>query len=205
MVNILIADDHDLVRETVAAYLSRQADFVVKSVSCLPDALTILDQDEPIDLAILDFKMPGMDGLSGLQKALARHPSVKFTLMSGLASPEQAQRAMELGARGFFPKSLSADVMVSAIRLVLSGEQYFPFTMSTDTLSENWPDGYRGLSQRETETLIQLCQGKSNKEIAFELQVQEVTVKLHVKNILAKLKVRNRTQAALIAREDGFC
>ena len=204
MPNILIADDHDLVRETIAAYLSQSPDFKVITVATLRDALTSLGGELPIDLAILDYNMPGMDGLSGLEAAVTQYPISKIALMSGVATPEVAKEAMSLGARGFFPKSLSAESMVNAIRFVLSGEQYFPFEFAKEQAETTNKADYRGLTPREMETLLQLCEGKSNKEIARELGLQEVTVKLHVKNILTKMKVKNRTQAALLAREDGI-
>lgn len=204
MPNILIADDHDLVRDTIAAYLSRVEEFKILTASNLSDALKVLEGEWSIDLAVLDYNMPGMDGLAGLEKAVARFPTTRFALMSGVATPEVAKQAMDVGAIGFFPKSLAADTMVNAVRFVLSGERYFPFGFESDTPPSGKKGGYCGLSGREIETLRGLCQGKSNKEIARELDLQEVTIKLHVKNIFAKLGVKNRTQAALRARDDGF-
>lgn len=204
MPNILIADDHDLVRDTIAAYLAKSEGFNVASRANLAEALEELDGLTAYDLTILDFHMPGMDGLDGLRLAMQKHPAVKFALMSGVAKADIAREAMALGASGYFPKSLAADSMVNAIRFVLSGEKYFPFDLAVADDSPAANEDFFGLSAREKQTLRGLCEGKSNKEIARDLDLQEVTVKLHVKNILAKLGVKNRTQAALTAKSEGF-
>lgn len=202
MPNILIADDHDLVRDTIAAYLGQQEDFHIETVSSLPAAQDLLAGMVPFDLVILDYNMPGMDGLSGLAAVAKEYPHIKVVLMSGIATGEVAQQAMEVGAQGFLPKSATAKSMVNAINFVLAGEQYFPFGFAE--ASSEKPKSFKGLSAREMETLGYLCDGASNKEIARALDLAEVTVKLHVKNILAKLKVNNRTQAALMAKEQGI-
>ncbi|WP_341862623.1 response regulator transcription factor [Gymnodinialimonas sp. 57CJ19] len=201
MPNILVADDHDLVRDTIAAYLGQQGDFTVSTASGVPQAQALLAGQTPFDLVILDYNMPGMDGLSGLESVVKTYPHIKVVLMSGIATPDVAQSAMEIGAKGFLPKSATATSMVNAIRFVLSGEQYFPFDFTPPAPDQ--PKNYKGLSPREMETLQHLCNGASNKEIARALDLAEVTVKLHVKNILAKLSVNNRTQAALMAKADG--
>lgn len=204
MPNILIADDHDLVRDTIAAYLSKTDGFEVVTAPNLSEAMKELQGLTAFDLVVLDYHMPGMEGLDGLRGALTKFPKVKFALMSGVAKPEVAREAMTLGASGYFPKSLAADTMVNAIKFVLLGERYFPFDMMSEKDAVSSGDDFYGLSLRERQTLHGLCEGKSNKEIARELDLQEVTVKLHVKNILAKLSVKNRTQAALFAQSEGF-
>ena len=204
MPNILIADDHDLVRDTIAAYLSKTDGFVVETASNLSEAIVQLKGVTSFDLAILDYHMPGMDGLNGLKGAIRNHSTVKFALMSGVAKADVAREAMSIGASGYFPKSLAADTMVNAIKFVLSGERFFPFDLTVEKDQREKQENFHGLSTRERQTLQGLCAGKSNKEIARELDLQEVTVKLHVKNILAKLGVKNRTQAALYAQSEGF-
>jgi len=202
MPNILVADDHDLVRDTIAAYLAQQDDFKISTAPALPEAITLLAGQTPFDLAILDYNMPGMEGLAGVEAVAKEFPHIKVVLMSGIATPEVAQMAMSMGARGFLPKSATATSMVNAVRFVLSGERYFPFGF-TSAPAPAAPESFQGLSAREMETLEHLCDGASNKEIARALSVAEVTVKLHVKNILSKLGVKNRTQAALKAKENG--
>jgi DNA-binding NarL/FixJ family response regulator len=121
--------------------------------------------------------------------------------MSGVANREVANKAMEHYARGFIPKSLSATSFINAIKFILSGERYLPFDYASSASAEKNHGEFTNVSAREMQTLEQLCIGLSNKEIARNLDIQEVTVKLHVKNLFSKLGVSNRTQAALYAKE----
>lgn len=201
MPTILLADDHDLVRDTIAAYLETVDDFKVLTAPNLDSALEQMGGLDAVDLLILDYNMPGMNGLDGMERAQKAFPASKVALMSGVANRDVANTAMARGAHGFLPKSLTAASLVNAIKFVLSGERYLPFDFGTaETMPK--PDGeFAKLSAREMQTLEQLCIGLSNKEIARNLDIQEVTVKLHVKNLLAKMGVSNRTQAALMAKE----
>ncbi len=201
MPNILLADDHGLVRDTISAYLGTIDDFHVTSVSSLDAALKEMSGLTSFDLLILDYQMHGMNGLEGLERTMKEHPTVKVALMSGIANRDVANMAMSRGADGFIPKSLTAASTVNAIKFILSGERYFPFDFGSAQDEAARDSVFSELSERELQTLEQLCIGLSNKEIARVLNVQEVTVKLHVKNVLAKLKVANRTQAALMAKE----
>lgn len=201
MPNILIADDHDLVRDTIAAYLETVEDFKVSTAPNLDAALDVMKGLDNIDLLILDYNMPGMNGLDGLARARKAYPATKLALMSGVANRDVANAAMARGAHGFIPKSLTAASMVNAIKFVLSGERYFPFEFGNASPVTPQDSTFDTLSDREMQTLEQLCIGLSNKEIARNLEIQEVTVKLHVKNLLAKLGVSNRTQAALLAKD----
>ncbi|MDB3902880.1 response regulator transcription factor [Amylibacter sp.] len=201
MTNILIADDHDLVRDTIAAYLETVDGFNVFTAKDLNAALEVMSGLDSIDLLILDYNMPGMNGLQGLERACKSYPATKVALMSGVANREVANEAMKRHARGFIPKSLSAASFINAIKFILSGERYLPFDLASSAPAGKNHDDFTNVSAREMQTLEQLCIGLSNKEIARNLEIQEVTVKLHVKNIFSKLGVSNRTQAALFAKE----
>ena len=201
MTNILIADDHDLVRDTIAAYLETVDGFNVFTALDLNTALDVMSGLDSIDLLILDYNMPGMNGLQGLERACKSYPATKVALMSGVANRDVANEAMKRHARGFIPKSLSAVSFINAIKFILSGERYLPFDLASSAPAGKNHDDFTNVSAREMQTLEQLCIGLSNKEIARNLEIQEVTVKLHVKNIFSKLGVSNRTQAALFAKE----
>jgi DNA-binding NarL/FixJ family response regulator len=201
MPHILLADDHDLVRETISSYLETIEDFHVSSAANLDAAFDQMSGLISFDLLILDYHMPGMNGLEGLERAKKVHPTVKVALMSGVANRDVANAAMSRGADGFMPKSLTAGSLVNAIKFILSGERYFPFDFGRLQEDTKRDATFAELSERELQVLKELCIGLANKEIARNLDIKEVTVKLHVKNILAKLNVSNRTQAALMAKE----
>lgn len=202
--DILIADDHDLVRETIAAFLQSADGNTVTAVSTLSDALKAIDNDGPYDIVLLDFDMPGMNGLSGLKKALDQNDGRPVGIISGTASKAVAEEAIENGAAGFLPKTISAKSMMNAVSFMAAGEVFAPvsFMSQADDEPTHKLDGI--LSDREKQVLVGLTKGQSNKEIARDLDLQEVTVKLHVKTLSRKLSARNRTHAAMIARDEGF-
>ena len=202
---ILIADDHDLVRETLAAFLGREKDFEIDLASDLDDALEKIDSNSRYHLVLLDYSMPGMQGLEGLKKAKEANEPWPVAVMSGTAPKAIAQEALDAGAIGFLPKTMAANSMVNAIRFMSAGETFVPVSFMTaeEPEAETNPIA-KGLSPRELEVLSGLCQGLANKEIARELDLQEVTIKLHVKTLCRKLEAKNRTHAAMIAKEAGL-
>ena len=201
---ILIADDHDLLRDTLELWF-RQENIEVTPARDLPSALEIVARSDVFDLILLDYGMPGMNGLDGLRRALTEGKGTRVALMSGTAPRDVAEDALDMGAAGFLPKTLPAKSLVNAVRFMAMGEQYAPIdfmtaapeTTAVNALAEK-------LTPREMDVLARLCQGKANKEIARDLNIQEPTVKLHMKTLYRKIGAHNRTQAAMIAKEAGL-
>lgn len=201
---ILIADDHELLRDVLRSFLEGEGGFTVETVGTLPEALEqIAAADAPFDLVLLDYGMPGMDGYSGLDRAIAASAGKPVALISGLAPPGVAERVLSGGAAGYLPKTLPARSLVNAIRFMAAGETYMPINLYRP--SPTVEPSPSGLSRRELEVLAGLCSGHANKEIARDLNLREPTIKLHVKTICRKLDARNRTHAAMIARERALC
>lgn len=215
---LLLADDHHLVREGLRHTLRELASGVEFVEAATADEVaTRLTENDPIDLALLDLVMPGSDGFGLLNRVCDAYPDLPVVILSGSADPAKMRKALDIGAAGFITKTATADVMLSALRLVMAGGIYVPPDTLNATLSmppshavaEAPPatpttDVHRALTGRQRDVLQRLGQGKSNKQIARELDLSENTVKIHVAAILRALGVDNRTQAAVLARERGI-
>ena len=118
---LLLADDHDLVRETLAAFLMAEGYEEVRCVATLPEALAVLATDRQFDLVLLDYSMPGMNGLQGLAKALELTGGRPVAIISGSATRAIAEEALAAGAMGFLPKSMAARSLIHAIRFMAAG------------------------------------------------------------------------------------
>ena len=201
---ILLADDQELVRETIAAFLRQDADISVDVASDLPSALATVRTAARYDLILLDYMMPGMNRLGGLSAMKAAAPGVPVAIISGAAPRVVAEQAVSAGAAGFLPKTISTRSLVAAVRFMAAGEIYAPLALKAEKDTPPPDLANANLTARELDVLNRLCQGMANKEIARELGLQEVTVKLHVKTLYRKIGAKNRTHAAILAREAGL-
>lgn len=201
---ILIADDHDLVRDMLSLYLAQEPGFTISTASNFDEAAQRMTKEGPFDVVLLDYTMPGMNGLEGFHKAKDLNFGSPVALISGTAPRSVAEQVLAAGAAGFLPKTLPAKTLVHAVRFMAAGEQYAPVQFMTEKEEVPSHPLKDKLSKRELEVLKGLVDGRSNKEIARELELQEVTVKLHVKTLCRKISARNRTNAAMIAKESGL-
>jgi DNA-binding NarL/FixJ family response regulator len=196
--SFLIADDHPMVRDALASALGQAftgAQF--NMAGSLDQAKVALDREPETDAVLLDLDMPGMDGLTGLARLRAEHPTVPIVVVSAAREASVARRAYEFGASAYIDKSAPLDEIAAIVRAVLDGEIFAPPEAST---GETFAQRAAQLTPQQWRVLALMVQGDQNKQIAHKLGVGEATVKAHVTVILRKLGVRSRTQAVIEAR-----
>lgn len=206
---ILIVDDHPLFREALKQALSGGvANAAVTLAGSLDSATSILDKDDDFDLILLDLRMPGVQGLSGLIFLRAQYPNVPVALITASDDNGLVQKALNLNASGFIPKTSGIDTIIAAVNTVLNGDIWVPegYAQATaaDREGEEIARRVATLTAQQIRVLMMLKEGLLNKQIAYELNVSEATIKAHVSAILQKLNVSSRTQAVIAAsRIDG--
>jgi DNA-binding NarL/FixJ family response regulator len=214
-VRVLLADDHDLLRDGVAAILDADPDFeVVGEASSGPSAVAAARALAP-DVVLMDIEMPGGDGLVATREILRLCPGTRVLVLTMFDLDEYVFEALRAGASGFLLKTTASAGLTAAVRSCVAGELHLAPTV-TRRLVESFlhrpvtavpdavPDRLRGLTGRELEVLRAMARGLSNAEIGRELFLAETTVKTHVTRILAKLGLRDRLQAVIAAYETGL-
>lgn len=189
MTHILLADDHVLFRETIAQYLERDADirFKVDEVDDMPSAISCLKQKN-YDIVILDWHMRGLNNIDNLIRIVDDYPLQKFIVISGVVNKDMIEEINATNICGFFSKTIPGKEFVKSIKDILEGD-----IIKRCDPTHNMEDNDR-LTAREKTVLYHLKKGQSNKDIARELNVSEVTIKKHVKHILQKYDCQTRTE-----------
>jgi two-component system, NarL family, nitrate/nitrite response regulator NarL len=215
-IRVLIADDHDIVRDALGLVMSGFGPEVeILAASNFSEAVELASRAKNLDLAVLDLGMPDMPGMAGIDDFNSRFPRTPVVILSGYYRYQDVVEAFRHGAAGFVPKTLNGDAMLNAFRLVLSGEKYIPADLLEGATGDRNDFGkpgasgtnvhsYEDLTGREGEVLENISRGLSNKEIARELGIEEVTVKLHLRNVYRKLGAKNRAHAVQIAHQRGW-
>ncbi len=216
---ILLADDHALIREgferTLTA-LEKDMNFV--HAKDRESVLTQLELHQDIDVILLDLFMPGVKGFDLLSEVCDKYSNTPVIVISGTEDPRYMRKSIDNGASGFIPKSAPTDIMMSAIQLVQNGGVYIPADMlqkrtlarnesgnaPSQTLANEIREAATKLTARQKEVLELMGHGKSNKEIARELNVSDHTIKIHVAAVLRLLNAANRTEAVVMSQNAGI-
>jgi DNA-binding NarL/FixJ family response regulator len=200
-VRILMVDDHPLFRSGIAGVIAELAATVeTTEASSCEKALGLLAAGREFALILLDLNLPGMDGMTGLARLRDAAPATPVVVLSATEDSRKIKQAIAAGAKGYVPKSAGRDILLNALRLVLSGGVYLPINI----MESPAPASTEQLTPRQREVLQWLVRGKSNKEIADLLGMAENTVRVHVAAILRYLDVKNRTEAGYAATRRGL-
>ncbi|MGZ5115081.1 MAG: response regulator [Burkholderiales bacterium] len=210
---ILLVDDHALIRDALRAVLVElQKTAQILEAPDSASALHALDMNPDVQMVVLDLNLPDRGGFDVLSDMRERHPALGVVVVSGNHDRASVQRALDLGAVGFIPKSAQREVMLSAFNLIFAGGIYIPpqilerrATAATARVrSARTIAADLGLTERQMDVLALMMRGKSNKVICRALDLAEPTVKNHVTAILKALKATNRTEAVIAAGAMGF-
>ena len=216
---ILVVDDHPLVLEALKGVLHQlHAEVDIFGASAADSARELVRAHPDADLMLLDLGLPGADGFTLLEEFRTDYPTVPVVVLSGSESRENVTRALSLGAMGYIPKRYSNDVLIGALRLVLSGGLYVPpavLPLAGGQAAERpaapaqppaatiRPEDL-GLTPRQSEVLALVLQGLPNKLICRRLNLAEPTVKVHMQAVLRALDAQNRVQAVIQASRRGL-
>ncbi len=214
---VLMIDDHGMFRHGLRLTLQQQfADVEILEAATIDQGMALVEQGGPIDLALIDLFLAGEDGVDAFQRLRTISPDTPAAALTASEDVNDVNRVMAAGAMGYIKKSFGPDVLKNIIQLILSGERFYPVLQPdaavagpgrrdlAESARQPATDATVELTPRQKEILRGLVNGRSNKEIARDLNIIEGTVKAHIRNMMGKLRVRNRTQLALMATRLGF-
>ena len=200
-IRVILADDHPVVRDGLAAIVNQQPDMqVIAEAGDGEEAIRLYELHLP-DVMVLDLRMPKRDGVQVVQSVLERHPKACMLIMTTFDGDEDIFRSLSQGAKGYILKDAPRTEILTAIRAV---SQDRPYTSSTVAAKALQRMAKPSLTQRELSVLQEIAQGRSKKDIARRLSITEGTAKTHVKSILTKLDAISRTEAVAVAHKRGL-
>ena len=209
-IRVLLVDDHAVVREGLRNFLALQDGLeIVGEASDGNEAIEQAQRLEP-DVILMDLVMPGLDGIGAMRQLRARSPASRVIVLTSFLEDERVLPAIQAGAAGYLLKNVAPAELARAIRAAHAGEAIIDPTAAARLVQAIADDARprieepERLTRRERDVLELIARGRSNKRIALELGISEKTVKTHVGHLLAKLGVTDRTQAALMAVEEGL-
>jgi NarL family two-component system response regulator LiaR len=208
-IRVLITDDHSIVRKGIRALLATEPDIeVVGEAGDGAEAATQAQALRP-DVILMDLVMPKVDGIEATRRILGQQPGMRILVLTSFAADDKVFPAIKAGALGYLLKDSGPDELVQAIHQVYRGEPSLEPSIARKVLLElsqppKTPLTAEPLTEREVDVLRLVAQGRSNRDIAEELVITEMTVRTHVSNILGKLHLASRTQAAVYALREGL-
>lgn len=209
IIKVLIADDHEVVREGLRAFIAIQSEIeVVGEARDGEEAVVMALQLQP-DVILLDLVMPRVDGIEAIRRIKKEKPDVRILILTSFTEDEKVFPAIKAGALGYLLKDSTPQQLLQAIHNVYNGESSLHPAIANKLIRElgrpsDLPLSKEPLTEREVEILEQVAQGLSNVEISEKMNLSEWTVRRHISNILSKLHLANRTQAALYALRKGI-
>jgi len=200
-IRIMLVDDHPIVRIGLAALIGTLPGMeTVAQAGGGREAIALHKEKKP-DVTLMDLRLPDLSGVDVIRTIRTVSPEARFIVLTTYEGDEDIHQALQAGARGYIIKGLPHDLLADAIRRVHAGGRYLPQVVK-ETLANRTPSS--DLSLREREILERIAQGKSNREIATELDLAEITVKCRVSAILERLDVHDRTEAVVTALQRGL-
>lgn len=200
-IRVLIVEDHNVVRQGLVALINLAEGIqVVGEAADGAEAIAQFRKHQP-DVTMIDLRLPKMGGVDVIQRVRSESPNARFVVLTTYDGDEDIYRALKSGAKAYLLKGMTSEELITTIREVAAGKSHIPPAIA-ERLAERM--GTEDLTPREADVLEQIVHGKSNKEIATELDISEATVKTHINSLLSKLGVTDRTQAATAAIRRGL-
>jgi NarL family two-component system response regulator LiaR len=208
LIQVLLVDDHAIVRKGIVALLATEKDIRVVGEACDGlEAVTLAEKLKP-DVILMDLVMPGINGIDAIRKITSQDPAARILVLTSFATDDKVFPALKAGALGYLLKDSHPQELIDAIHQVRQGESWLHPSVARKVLNElthtTQASVLEELTGRETDVLKLLAQGLSNRDIAEQLVISEATVRTHVSSLLAKLHLASRTQAALFALREGL-